>query len=156
VTTRLAIFVCTFGYVGYFPIAPGTAGSAAGLAVFGLLRWAGLGWWADATLILLFFALGLWSGTVAEKHFGTTDPGPGVIDEVVGMLVTLLLVPVSWTTAIVGFLVFRVLDVVKPYPASRFERFPGGMGMMADDAMSAVYGNVALHLLVWLVPSLVR
>lgn len=154
--TRLAIFICTFGYVGYCPIAPGTAGSAAGLAVFGLLRLAGLGWWADLALIVVLFALGVWSGTEAERHFGSTDPGAGVIDEVVGMLVTLLVVPISWTTAILGFLVFRVLDVVKPYPARQFERLHGGMGMMADDAMSAVYGNVVMHLLVWLVPALVR
>jgi phosphatidylglycerophosphatase A len=156
VTTRLAIFICTFGYVGYFPIAPGTAGSLAGLAVFALLRWAGLGWPADAAVIIVFFALGVWSGTHAERHFGTTDPGPGVIDEVVGMLVTLFLVPASWPAAFAGFLVFRVLDVVKPYPASRFERLPGGLGMMADDLMSAAYSNLVLHALVWIAPGLLR
>jgi phosphatidylglycerophosphatase A len=156
VTTRIAIFVCTFGYVGYFPIAPGTAGSLAGLAVFGLLRWAGLGWIADAVVIAVLLVLGLWSGTHAERHFGTTDPGPGVIDEVVGMLVTLFLVPVSWPTVVAGFFVFRVLDVLKPYPANRFERFPGGMGMMADDVMSAAYSNLVLHALVWIAPGLLR
>jgi phosphatidylglycerophosphatase A len=156
VTTRLAVFICTFGYVGYFPIAPGTAGSMAGLGVFALLRWAGLGWSADAATIVVLFALGTWSGTHAERHFGTTDPGPGVIDEVVGMLVTLFLVPVSWTAALAGFLVFRVLDVVKPYPASRFERFHGGMGMMADDLMSAVYSNLVLQALAWIAPGVLR
>lgn len=155
-TTRLAIFICTFGYVGYFPVAPGTAGSLAGLAVYGLLRWSGLGWLADAVVIAVLFALGTWSGTHAERHFGTTDPGPGVVDEVVGMLVTLFLVPASWTAALVGFVVFRVLDVVKPYPASRFERFPGGMGMMADDLMSAAYSNLVLQALVWIAPGVLR
>jgi phosphatidylglycerophosphatase A len=156
VTTRLAIFICTFGYVGYFPIAPGTAGSLAGLAVYGLLRWSGLGWHADAAVIAVLFALGTWSGTHAERHFGTTDPGPGVVDEVVGMLVTLFLVPPSWMGALAGFLVFRVLDVVKPYPASRFERFRGGMGMMADDLASAVYSNLVLQALVWIAPGVLR
>ena len=155
-TTRFAIFVCTFGYVGYFPVAPGTVGSAAGLVVYAGLRAMGVGAVAEAALIAGLFVVGTWSGTHAERHFGTTDPGPGVVDEVVGMLVTLFLVPASWTAALVGFVVFRVLDVVKPYPASRFERFPGGMGMMADDFMSAVYSNLVLHALVWIAPGLLR
>lgn len=156
VTTRLAVFICTFGYIGYFPVAPGTAGSVAGLVLFGALRAAGFGWGVDAALIATLLALGIWSGTHAERHFGRTDPGPGVIDEVVGMLVTLFLIPVSWGTALTGFVVFRVLDVLKPYPARQFERFHGGMGMMADDVMSAAYGNLVMHVLVWLVPALVR
>ncbi len=154
--TRLAVFVCTFGYVGFFPFAPGTAGSVAGLGVYALLRWTGAGWPADAVLIAFLFGAGVWSGTHAERHFGTTDPGPGVIDEVVGMLVTLFLLPASWPMAIAGFLVFRVLDVVKPYPASRFERLHGGLGMMSDDVMSAVYSNLVLRALVWIVPALLR
>jgi phosphatidylglycerophosphatase A len=156
VITRLAVFVCTFGYVGYFPVAPGTAGSIAGLALYALLRWAGAGWTLDAALIVVLFAAGVWSGTHAERHFGTTDPGPGVIDEVVGMLITLVLLPVSWKVAVAGFLVFRVLDVVKPYPASRFERLHGGLGMMADDVMSAVYSNLLLQGTVWIAPGLLR
>jgi len=156
VTTRLAVFVCTFGYVGYFPIAPGTAGSIAGLAIYGLLRWAGAGWALDAALIVLLFTAGVWSGTHAERHFGTTDPGPGVIDEVVGMLITLVFLPISWKIAIAGFFVFRVLDVVKPYPANRFERLHGGLGMMADDVMSAVYSNLVLQGAVWIAPGLLR
>ena len=155
-TTRLAVFICTFGYVGYFPIAPGTAGSVAGLAVYALLRWAGLSWTGDAVVIATLFAAGVWSGTHAERHFGTTDPGPGVIDEVVGMLVTLFLLPSSWALALTGFLVFRVLDVVKPWPANRFEHLHGGLGMMADDVMSAVYSNLVLRGLAWIVPALLR
>ena len=88
-----------------------------------------------------------------ERYFGTTDPGPGVIDEVVGMLITLYLLPVTWTVVFAGFLIFRVLDVIKPYPARRFESFHGGMGMMADDVMSAIYANLALRALVWIAPA---
>lgn len=150
--TRVAIFICTFGYIGYFPIAPGTVGSAAGLVVYAVLRWLGLGPQVDAALILGLFALGTWSGTHAERYFGGTDPGPGVVDEVVGMLITLLLLPVSVPVAIAGFFVFRVLDVIKPYPASRLEHLHGGLGMMADDAMSAVYSNLVLRALVWIAP----
>ena len=155
-TTRLAIFICTFGYVGYFPIAPGTIGSIAGLAVYAGLRWLGIGPLAEAAVIVMLFVAGTWSGTHAERYFGGTDPGPGVIDEVVGMLITLYLVPPDVFIAVIGFLIFRVLDVIKPFPANRLERLHGGLGMMADDAMSAIYSNVLLHLVVWTMGQAVR
>ena len=146
---HLAVFICTFGYVGYAPIAPGTVGSLAGLLVHAALRWSGAGPLAEALVILVLFGVGVWSGTHAERYFGGTDPGPGVIDEVVGMLITLYLVPTGWALAAAGFIVFRALDVLKPFPAGRLERLHGGMGMMADDAMSAIYSNAVMQLLVW-------
>jgi phosphatidylglycerophosphatase A len=153
VLTRLAVFVCTFGYIGYFPVAPGTVGSAAGLVLYAVLRWLELPPSIDGTVIALLFGIGVWSGTHAERYFGSTDPGPGVIDEVVGMLITLFMLPETWGIIIAGFFVFRVLDVIKPYPARRFESFHGGMGMMADDVMSAVYANLVLRILLWIAPS---
>ena len=93
------------------------------------------------------------SGTLAERHFGGTDPAPGVIDEVVGMLVTLLLLPAGWVVAIIGFLVFRAMDVLKPWPASRLEDLHGGLGMMADDLMAAVYGNLLMRLALFAAPA---
>jgi phosphatidylglycerophosphatase A len=149
---RLALFVCTFGGVGYSPVAPGTAGSAAGLVVYVALRLAGASPVAEALIIALIIVAGVWSGTMAERHFGTTDPGPGVIDEVAGMLVTLYALPAGWVIAIAGFFLFRVLDVFKPFPAQQFERLHGGLGMMADDLMVAIYGNLLLRLALWLVP----
>ena len=148
---RLGVFVATFAYVGYAPFAPGTFGSAAGLLVFYLVRRTHLPW-VEFAAILLTFVLGIWSGTEAEHHFGGTDPGPVVIDEVMGMLITLVLLPVTVTGAIVGFLVFRVLDVIKPWPAARFESLPGGLGVMADDGMAAIYGNLIMHVLVRVAP----
>ena len=151
--SRLGVFVATCGYLGYVPIAPGTFGSAAGLAVFLAVRSTGSVTVELGTIVVLF-AIGIWSGTVAEHHFGGVDPGPIVLDEVVGMLITLaLLPPVTLTGAIVGFLVFRVLDVVKPWPSGGFEKLPGGLGVMADDGMAAVYGNLVMRGLIWLAPA---
>jgi phosphatidylglycerophosphatase A len=102
----------------------------------------------QSAAIVLMFAVGSWSGSVAERHFRTTDPGPVVIDEVMGMLITLFMNPavdMSWSGAFVGFLLFRVFDIIKPYPARRLEKLPGGIGIMADDAMAAIYANVALR-----------
>ena len=148
---RLGLFIATCGYLGYVPIAPGTFGSAAGLAVFYAVRSSG-STTVELAAIVLLFAIGIWSGTAAEHHFGGIDPGPVVLDEVVGMLITLALLPVNLTGAIVGFLIFRVLDIVKPWPSGQFEKLPGGLGVMADDGMAAVYGNLLMRGLIALAP----
>ena len=149
---RLGLFISTCGYLGYVPIAPGTFGSAAGLAVFAAVRWSGSPA-VELAVMLLLFTVGVWSASAAEKHFGGVDPAPVILDEVVGMLITLAFIPVSITGAIVGFLLFRLFDVVKPWPANRLERLHGGLGIMADDAMAGVYGNVAMRLLVVVSPA---
>jgi phosphatidylglycerophosphatase A len=149
--TRLAVFIATFGYCGYFPFAPGTVGSAAGLLVYLIV------WWSqspavEVALIVALFLAGTWAGTVAERYFGGIDPGPIVIDEVAGMLITLAFIPVGVSGALAGFFLFRVFDVLKPFPARRFESLHGGLGVMADDAMAAVYANLSLRALMWLAP----
>jgi phosphatidylglycerophosphatase A len=148
---RLALFISTFGYLGYAPVAPGTFGSAAGLAVFYAVRSTGSTGLEIGTIVVLF-AVGIWAGTIAEHHFGGVDPGPIVLDEVVGMLITLFLLPVNGAGAFVAFLVFRVLDVIKPFPSARFEKLPGGLGVMADDGMAAIYGNLAMRAVMALAP----
>jgi phosphatidylglycerophosphatase A len=149
---RLGLAIATCGYLGFVPIAPGTFGSAAGLALFLLLAHAGSIVLYVAVAVLLF-ALGVWGASVAERELGRIDPGPVVIDEVVGILITLAFLDVTLTGAVVGFLVFRVLDVVKPWPSSRFEQLHGGLGVMADDAMAAVYGNLVMRALLWVAPA---
>jgi phosphatidylglycerophosphatase A len=142
-TPWLALALATALGVGFLPVASGTFGAAVGLLLWAALPDAPV---AQAGAILLLFVLGSWSGGVAEQHFGVTDPGEVVIDEVMGMLVTLFLVPVGWPGAFGAFLLFRAADVIKPYPANRFERLPGGIGVMADDAVAAVYANLAMRL----------
>jgi phosphatidylglycerophosphatase A len=140
---RLALALATVLGIGYAPVAPGTFGSAAGLVLWAILPSTPAV--QGATITALFIA-GSWSGSAAERHFGRTDPGQVVIDEVMGMLITLFMIPVGWLGATVGFLLFRVADVIKPWPANRLERLHGGVGVMADDAMAAVYANIALRL----------
>lgn len=149
--TRVAVFIATAGYAGYFPFAPGTVGSAVGLAVYVLVWWAGSPVFEGALIVALFGA-GVWAGTTAEQFFGGIDPGPIVLDEVVGMLITLAFIPVGWPAALAGFVLFRAFDVVKPWPARSLERLHGGLGVMADDAMAAVYANLSLRLAMWLWP----
>jgi len=141
-----ALALATAFGVGYVPFAPGTLGSAVGLLLWAVLPASAA---AQAVAIVALFVLGSWSGSVAERHFGRTDPGQVVVDEVMGMLITLFLNPVGWMGAFVAFLFFRVADVIKPYPANRFEHLPGGVGVMADDGMAAVYANLALRTCIW-------
>jgi len=129
------------------PVAPGTAGSVVGLLLWWILPAQPL---VHAITIVVLFALGSWSGSVAERHFQRTDPGPVVLDEVMGMLITLFMVPVGWKGALAAFVWFRLFDIVKPPPANRLERLPGGVGIMADDGMAGVYANVALRVSLWL------
>jgi phosphatidylglycerophosphatase A len=140
---RLAVAVATWFGVGYVPVAPGTFGSAAGLLVWWLLPQTPL---IQAGAVVALFILGTWSASAAEHHFKSTDPGPVVIDEVMGMVLTMLMNPGGWLSVGLGFFWFRAFDVVKPYPANRFERLHGGLGVMADDAMAAIYANIALRL----------
>jgi len=138
----LALVVATFFGVGYAPVAPGTFGSAAGLVLWWLLPPTAV---VHAVAIVALFAVGSWSGNVAEHYYGRTDPGQVVIDEVMGVLITLFMNPVGWRGALGAFLLFRVFDVIKPYPSNRFEKLHGGVGVMADDGMAAIYANLALR-----------
>ena len=139
---RVGLAVATVLGVGYAPIAPGTFGSAAGLLVWWLLPTTLA---VQASAIVIIFIVGSWGGNVAEKHFARTDPGQVVIDEVMGMLITLFLNPVGWKGALAGFFLFRVFDVIKPYPANKLEQLHGGIGVMADDGMAAIYANLVLR-----------
>jgi phosphatidylglycerophosphatase A len=148
----LAVFLASFGYVGYFPIAPGTAGSAAALPLFVAIRWINMPG-VELGAIAAVFAIGVWAAHGTEIALGRKDPGIVVIDEVLGMLITLAVLPVSIWGVILGFLFFRALDVVKPFPAAQLEHIHGGMGIMADDAVAGIYAHLLLRLCMWLVPA---
>ena len=143
---RLAVLLATSLGAGYFPVAPGTAGSAVGVVIYLLTRHRSAP--EQIGLLAVISVVGVWAASVAARHFGRDDPGPVVIDEVAGQLLTLLLTGVGAGGAIVGFFLFRVLDIFKPWPARQFESLHGGLGIMADDLMVAVYGNLLIRLFV--------
>ena len=143
---RLAVLLATSLGAGYFPVAPGTAGSAVGVVIYLLTR----NWSASrqVALVAVISGIGVWAAELAARQFGRDDPGPVVIDEVAGQLLTLLLTGVGAGGAVIGFFLFRVLDIFKPWPARRLENLHGGLGIMADDLMVAIYGNVLMRVLV--------
>jgi phosphatidylglycerophosphatase A len=148
--SRLAVLIATCGYIGLIPFAPGTFGSIPGLLLGSVLPpW---GWWATWGAVAFVGVIGVWAATAAEQHFGRTDPGQVVIDEVVGMMITIGGLPLGWFGLLVAFGVFRVCDIVKPFPARQMERLPRGLGVMMDDVLAGVWGHAIMHALVWAVP----
>jgi phosphatidylglycerophosphatase A len=134
---------------GLSPVAPGTFGSAVGLLLFWPLH--ALPHWALAAATVLLAAAGVAAGGRLAARLGVEDPGRVVIDEVAGMWVSLLFLPFDWRTASIAFVAFRVMDVVKPWPARQLEDLPRGWGIMADDLMAGVYANLLTRvvLLLW-------
>ncbi len=149
---QFALLISTVGYLGYVPVAPGTVGSFVGLVLFFFLKSTG-SIVVELGAVVLLLVVGVWASTVAEEYFDQVDPAPVVIDETVGMLITLALLPVNFLGAFIGFLVFRVLDVTKPFPVASLEKLPRGFGIMADDGMAAVYGNLIMRGLLAVAPN---
>ena len=152
--SRLALLCATAGYVGWLPVAPGTWGSAAGVGLLLLVRRSGEAG-AEAVLLALVLACGVWSATLTERHYGRRDPGAIVIDEVAGMLIALFWIPVTWLGILVGFLAFRVFDIAKPFPAGAAERLPAGWGVMADDVVAGLYAYATVRVLAAVVPGVI-
>lgn len=92
--------------------------------------------------------VGIWASDVAVGLFSNKDPRQVVIDEVCGYFVTMFLVPLSVTSVVLGFFLFRAFDILKPPPARQFEDLPGGIGIVADDLMAGVYANIVLQVVI--------
>lgn len=127
------------------PIAPGTFGTLLGVPLWLVLQELSAGFYAVA--VLLLFAVGVWVCGLAERHLKARDHESVVFDEIVGLLITLSASPSGWVWVGIGFGLFRLFDIWKPFPIRRVERWPGGWGVMADDALAGVYGFIALQLL---------
>jgi phosphatidylglycerophosphatase A len=139
--------LCSWFGAGLLPKAPGTWGSLAALPLIWLLAWAGGPKLLGAGMLLLFF-VGWWASSRMVEEEGAEDPGWIVIDEVVGQGLTLLLTPPSWLAYAVGFGLFRLFDIKKPWPVSwSDETVKGGLGVMLDDVLAALYGLAAMSLL---------
>jgi phosphatidylglycerophosphatase A len=129
---------------GYSPVAPGTAGSLVGLLLF--LPLASRTWPVQLAAIVVVTILGVLAGGYVATSLGRKDPGLVVVDEVAGQWITFLALPMTPAIAIAGFLLFRAMDIVKPWPARALERLPGGIGIMADDVAAGIYAHLILRL----------
>jgi len=141
------LLVTTGSLSGYAPVAPGTIGTLVAMPLYLLLARTDRIVYMLVTLIL--FVVGMQGADKIEEVSQQQDPGIVVIDEIVGYLVTMFMLPKGWLFPVVGFFVFRVLDIVKPYPIRQLDLNPHlkGFGIMVDDALAGVYGNILLLML---------
>ncbi len=144
-----AVLVATFLGAGLSPLAPGTVGSLAALPFAWLIHtWLGPG--ALLAAAAAAFAIGWWAAGVYARAGGEPDPGTVVIDEVAGQWLTLAAVAATPLNYAIGFALFRFFDIVKPWPASRIDRhMHGGMGIMLDDIVAAIYAGATLWVISW-------
>ena len=141
------MFIATGCYSGYLPKAPGTWGSLVGLLLFFLLHTLSL----EIYLAVLagLFVIGTFAAGEAEKIVDHKDPGLVVIDEIIGMLVTMIAIPATPLAMGLGFILFRIFDIWKPFPVNFFDqRFHGGLGIMLDDVMAGIYSLIILQLVI--------
>jgi len=132
---------------GDSPVAPGTVGSLWGpVLVWGLAAAGVESLWLLPVLVILFL-VGVPLCDAGAKYFGKKDPGAVVFDEIAAYPLVHLLVPLGWTTVWIGFILFRIFDILKPWPIKKFEELPGGWGIMADDTIAALYAMLAMKLI---------
>ncbi|NOY66858.1 MAG: phosphatidylglycerophosphatase A [Gammaproteobacteria bacterium] len=141
-----SILACGFG-TGAAPFAPGTFGTLIGLPVYWLMQDLGIQWYLLVTLFL--FLLGVWICDSTAKALGVHDHAGIVWDEVVGYVITMTLAPAGWVWWLIGFLLFRFFDIVKPWPIKVLDqRVGGGFGIMIDDVLAGIFAAICLQLLV--------
>jgi phosphatidylglycerophosphatase A len=137
-------FIATGFCSGYSPIISGTAGSAVAVVIYLGLRY--LSWVPYAITLAGLTAIAIWSADIAELEFGEKDSGKIVIDEILGYLIAMFLIPFRVKYIIIGFILFRIFDVIKPYPIRSLQNLSGGLGIVADDVVAAIYTNLLLQL----------
>lgn len=145
---RLALVVASFGMTGFFPVAPATLASAiTAVLLYFVLP---LSVVSSCLLVAVLLVVGVWSSGKLEQRLGE-DPAAAVIDEVLGMTLTMLASPITLETLTIGFVLFRLFDVLKVWPGRRLEAMHGGWGIMMDDVLAGVYAAVVLQgiLQVW-------
>lgn len=136
--------------LGFAPVAPGTFGSLLGPPLVWAFQQTQLPLAANFAFAVGLFLIGGPICTRSAVYFGKKDPGQVVFDEIAAFAVVYLFLPVTVWTALLGFGWFRLFDIWKPWPIKRFERFPDGWGVMADDTVAGVYAAAFLWLTVWL------
>jgi len=140
---NISKLIATFFGVGYLPLIPGTFGSVVGVIVYYFLQ---MHEYIFYSVLFLLIMVGFWACGRAEIVFGKKDPQSIVIDEVVGVMIAFILVPFTWINAVIVFILFRIMDVAKPYPIRKLENLPGGFGIMADDIVAGIYANIIFQL----------
>jgi phosphatidylglycerophosphatase A len=144
-------WLATVGPAGLSPVAPGTVGTVFGVGVWWLLvQWDS--WFLYILATIVITVVGTWASDVTSKRLGVHDHSGIVIDEVAGFLITMLFIPVTWWSVLIGFGLFRFFDIVKPQPIKWLDqKVSGGIGIMVDDVLAGIYAWLCLAAICWLV-----
>ncbi len=161
IVDSIALAFTTWG-VGYIRGAPGTYGSAIGVAIYLAVFYletpfinhgfplgiflADIHWAFNYIVLVIFVGLGIWASNHSIPLLGNDDPPEAVVDEVMGQLITFCFIPLGlgWPFILAGFLLFRIFDIWKPYPINNLQILPGGLGICVDDIVAGVYAGVCL------------
>lgn len=147
-TNPIHFIACGFG-IGAMPIAPGTFGTLIGVVFYLMLAHLSLPAYLLITIVL--FIIGVFITDITNRDFGTHDHPAPVWDEIVGFLFVMIALPNRWYFILLGFILFRIFDVWKPWPIKWVEHLPGGLGVMADDFVAAIYAWILLWIIYWLI-----
>ena len=146
---RAVLFLATGFLIGTVPFAPGTFGSIIGLPICFLITRLNILPSVICTILFILFAI--WIAGAAEKELKKKDPGEIVIDEIAGLIVTFIGIPFTLKTVIVGFIIFRAFDILKPFPIGFLEKkVAGGPGIVLDDVLAGLYANLILRLAIYI------
>lgn len=143
---KIVLFIAQGAYSGRFPVAPGTAGTVVGVLFYLFLKDIDPLWYGAACVGVA--VLGTWAAGYADCILGTKDSPTIVIDEIAGFLIAMFLIPFAWGYVVAGFILFRIFDILKPWPLKRLQDLPRGPGVMLDDIGAAVYTNIILQAVV--------
>lgn len=142
----LSMIFSTFFGAGFFPVAPGTAASFITMLIY-KLGFYKLSWPFQALIIVFLVIAGAAASTRYGRLLNRKDPGRIVIDETCGQLIALFLVTPGWKELLLAFILFRIFDILKPYPIKKLEALPHGWGIMADDVGAGLAAAVSLRLI---------
>jgi phosphatidylglycerophosphatase A len=137
--------IATGAGIGSIPGSPGTYGSIEGIAIWWLIRYFNLPWFTELAILICVIAIGIYAASHYEKTAGKHDPAECVIDEIAGMMLSLFLLPAVWQWVLPAFLLFRFLDITKPWLIDRTQSLPHGWGIMADDIAAGIVTVIILH-----------
>ncbi len=142
---KTALVLSSWFGVGLIPVAPGTCGTLAAVPLFFGMKYIGILY--SVIFLIVFIPMAVWVSGISKRLLGRDDPPEVVIDEVAGFMLALFLLPLTWSSLTLGFLLFRVFDILKPFPIGRLEKIRGGIGIVVDDLVAGVYANFCVRVL---------
>jgi len=147
---KIKEFLFTGFYSGYCPVAPGTAGTLVAMAIYILeyLVFGSISWVVNLVVVIILLYPAIKLGDAGEEFFGKKDASEIVLDEMMGYWISVLFFSFNIKIAIMAFILFRIFDILKPYPANKFQELKGGIGVMLDDYIAGVYSLITINIIV--------